>query len=116
MRTGLVLERLASALGAEDRGPRAAGRAGPGVDLAGLPDDILVERRRAGAEARPFADGLAPAAIWAAAVRDLTAASARRLEASRPTSENHDRGSRSAGRLDAQRGGGRREAPPARPR
>jgi sugar (pentulose or hexulose) kinase len=81
LRTGLVLERLAALLGAHDRSSRRAlGEQALTVDLADIPHDIIVSD----AETRPalarFADGLTPAAVWAAAVRDLTAASALRLE------------------------------------
>jgi sugar (pentulose or hexulose) kinase len=81
LRTGLVLERLAALLGAHDRSSRRLlGEQALAVDLAGIPHDVIVSD----AETRPtlarFADGLSAPAIWAAAVRDLTAASARRLE------------------------------------
>ncbi len=68
-------------LGANDRASRRLlGEQALEVDLAEIPPGVIVS----GAETRPqlasFADGLPAAAVWAAAVRDLTAASARRLE------------------------------------
>ena len=76
LRTGLVLERVASLLGAHDRAARRLlGEEAHAVDLADIPPGHVAERRRTGAVLGPLADGLPPAAIWAAAVRDLTAAS-----------------------------------------
>ena len=81
LRTGLVLERLAAVLGAHDRASRRLlGEQALEVDLSEIPHGVIASD----AETRPrlasFADGLPAAAVWAAAVRDLTAASARRLE------------------------------------
>jgi sugar (pentulose or hexulose) kinase len=81
LRTGLVLERLAAVLGANDRSSRRLlGEQALDVDLAEIPPGIIVSDAETRPQLAPFADGLSAAAVWAAAVRDLTAASARRLE------------------------------------
>jgi sugar (pentulose or hexulose) kinase len=82
LRTGLVLERVASLLGAHDRpARRLLGEEAHAVDLANIPPGLVVNDGDAGElMIGPLADGLPAAAIWAAVVRDLTAASARRLE------------------------------------
>jgi sugar (pentulose or hexulose) kinase len=80
LRTGLVLERVAALLGAHDRAARKLlGEQALAVDTAGIPPGVVVGDADAEPVLGPFADGLAPAAIWAGIVRDLTAASARRL-------------------------------------
>jgi sugar (pentulose or hexulose) kinase len=81
LRTGLVLERVASLLGAHDRSARRLlGEEAHTVDLANIPPGLVVNDADAGLTLGPLADGLPPAAVWAAVVRDLTAASTRRLE------------------------------------
>ena len=81
LRTGLVLERVASLLGAHDRSARRLlGEEAQTVDLANIPPGLVVNDADAGLTLGPLADGLPPAAVWAAVVRDLTAVSARRLE------------------------------------
>jgi sugar (pentulose or hexulose) kinase len=80
LRTGLVLERVASLLGAHDRAARRLlGEEAHAVDLADIPPGLVVNDGD-GIALGALADGLPPAAVWAAVVRDLTAASACRLE------------------------------------
>jgi sugar (pentulose or hexulose) kinase len=81
LRTGLVLERVASLLGARDRAARRLlGEEAHAVDLADIPPGLVVNDGDGGIALGALADGLPPAAVWAAVVRDLTAASVRRLE------------------------------------
>ena len=81
LRTGLVLERVASLLGAHDRAARRLlGEEAHAVDLADIPPGLVVNDGDGGIALGALADGLPPAAVWAAVVRDLTAASVRRLE------------------------------------
>jgi sugar (pentulose or hexulose) kinase len=81
LRTGLVLEGVAALLGAHDRAARRLlGEQALAVDLADLPRGLLVSGADGAPELGALAAGLAPAAIWAAVVRDLTAASARMVE------------------------------------
>jgi sugar (pentulose or hexulose) kinase len=81
LRTGLALERVASLLGAHDRAARRLlGEEAHAADLAKIPPGHVLNNRNGEPVLGPLADGLAPALVWAAVVRDLTAASARRLE------------------------------------
>jgi sugar (pentulose or hexulose) kinase len=81
MRTGMVLERVAAALGATGRvARRRLGEEALDADPARLPDGVLVEDPDLGLTPGPLVHQRAPAAVWAAAVRDVTAVSARRLE------------------------------------
>jgi sugar (pentulose or hexulose) kinase len=76
LRTGLVLEDVARLLGVNDPGSRRRlGEQALLVDPRDAPEDLLSP---AGDTARVpglLAEGVSPAAVWAAAVRDLTAAS-----------------------------------------
>ncbi len=81
LRTGLVLERVAALLGAHDRTARTLlGELALAVDVAGIPAGLVVDDGDALPALGALAHGLTPVEIWAGVVRDLTAASARRLE------------------------------------
>jgi sugar (pentulose or hexulose) kinase len=83
LRTGLVLERVAALLGAPDRAARTLlGELALAVDAAGIPPGLVAGDGDDDAPRSlgPLAEGLTAVEIWAGVVRDLTAASARRLE------------------------------------
>ena len=95
--------------------PRLLGEEAHAVDLANIPPGLVVnDGDREELVLGALADGLLRLQpIWAAVVRDLTAASVRRLE--RIAAEVGPHAQRDARRrLDAQCGRARREAPPAR--
>jgi sugar (pentulose or hexulose) kinase len=76
LRTGLVLEDVARLLGRHDpESRRALGEEALLVDPADGPDVVLSSDGDARLVPSLLATGVSPAAIWAAAVRELTAAS-----------------------------------------
>jgi sugar (pentulose or hexulose) kinase len=81
LRTGLALERVAARLGAPDRAARTLlGELALAVDVAEVPVGLVVDDGDGIPALGPLAQGLTPVEIWAGVVRDLTAASAGRLE------------------------------------
>jgi len=81
LRTGLVLEDVARLLSAHDRESRLRlADEALLVDPGDAPPDVLSPEGDAGLLPGLLAEGVSPAAIWAAVVRDLTAASMALLE------------------------------------
>jgi sugar (pentulose or hexulose) kinase len=80
LRTGLVLEDVARILGRDDpESRRALGEEAALLAPGEAPDDVLSSHGDARRVPGLLATGVSPAAIWAAAVRELTAASVRLL-------------------------------------
>ena len=80
LRTGLVLEHIARMIGADTQEARIAlGDAALSVNLSALPFAVHVDAE-GGFMFGPIGDGLSPAVVWAAAVRDLGLLSARSAE------------------------------------
>lgn len=81
LRSGLVLEAIAPLLGAHDReSRRRLSEEALLLDPADLPAEVLANDEGTGRVPGLVAGGFSAAAIWAAAVRDLTARSAQLLE------------------------------------